>query len=277
MVALKRTDDNPQMEIFHVTPEMAGEWLKTNVKNRRWSTERSEQMSTAMLAGDWELSPDPITFDHDGRLTNGQHRLHAVVKSNTTQQFFVVRGMSPSSLYITDTGRSRSFADFLAIANEPSYRDLAAAVGMYYRWDQKQTFRLLAQEVRPSVQDLFRTLERHPGIRQSMLPARRVHAHLTGGVGLWSAIHYVLNQIDETDAAFFFEVVANGAGLANGDPMLALRNRLLVTGRMDMRLKDYEWAAMVIKAWNAYREGRSLQVMSWRAGGAHPEPYPVPL
>jgi hypothetical protein len=32
--------------------------------------------------------------------------------------------------------------------------------------------------------------------------------------------------------------------------------------------------AIAIKAWNAWREGKSLQTLSWRAKGRRAEPFP---
>lgn len=33
--------------------------------------------------------------------------------------------------------------------------------------------------------------------------------------------------------------------------------------------------AFVVKAWNAYQDGVTIQKLQWQAGGAHPEPFPA--
>lgn len=32
----------------------------------------------------------------------------------------------------------------------------------------------------------------------------------------------------------------------------------------------------LIKAWNAWRDGRELKILGWKRGGAKPEPFPIP-
>ena len=55
-----------------------------------------------------------------------------------------------------------------------------------------------------------------------------------------------------------------------------LRNRLLGIQRDQYStLSGREaLAAIAIKAWNAWREGKSLQGFSWRAEGRRAEPFP---
>lgn len=38
-----------------------------------------------------------------------------------------------------------------------------------------------------------------------------------------------------------------------------------------------EVAALVVKAWNAYRTGRPVTNLRWRSGGSSPEAFPTAL
>src|SRR6266568_2506814 len=62
---------------------------------------------------------------------------------------------------------------------------------------------------------------------------------------------------------------STGAGLQRGHPLLMLRNRLLGSQRDEYSTLSGREAlvAIAIKAWNAWREGRTLQTLSWRAEG----------
>lgn len=77
-----------------VTPEMAKDMLTHNTHNRDISNCVVEQYAKDMREGRWVLSNDCITFDDNDVLTNGQQRLTAVVKSNTTQPFYISIGVS---------------------------------------------------------------------------------------------------------------------------------------------------------------------------------------
>jgi len=35
--------------------------------------------------------------------------------------------------------------------------------------------------------------------------------------------------------------------------------------------------ALVLKAWNAYRSGETIQLLRFKVGGAHPEKFPEPI
>ncbi|EIP99475.1 hypothetical protein OpiT1DRAFT_03993 [Opitutaceae bacterium TAV1] len=105
----------PVFEIATVTPETASEWLKRNEGNRRLSPVHVKRLAQEMRAGRWALGNDAITFDANGRLVNGQHRLTAVRESGMAAQFAVLRGVSPSARDVMDMGHKRSLGDMLTL------------------------------------------------------------------------------------------------------------------------------------------------------------------
>jgi len=84
-------------------------------------------------------------------------------------------------------------------------------------------------------------------------------------------------RIDADAMREFSRRVASGADLPSDDPVLLLRRRLIQQKYDKYRLKNDELAAFIIKAWNAYRTGASLNVLRWVRGGQNPEAFPVPL
>jgi hypothetical protein len=95
-----------------ITPEKAALILKKN-KNRTISVARVKALADAMLSGQWQLTGQTIQIDEDGYLLDGQHRLTAIVRSNRSQQFFVVRNVLPEAREVTDYVRARSASDVL--------------------------------------------------------------------------------------------------------------------------------------------------------------------
>lgn len=85
-------------KIETITPELAREYLKSNLNNPRGK--KTLKRSTAnryandMKSGKWETNGETIVFDEDGILKNGQHRLAAIILAGVPVKIFVVRGVS---------------------------------------------------------------------------------------------------------------------------------------------------------------------------------------
>lgn len=98
-------------EIVRVTPEIAKAFLEYNTKNRSPRKTVIDFYAGAMLRGEWEMTGEPIAFDTDGVLANGQHRLYAVIKANVSVDFLVVRNVKPAAKIAFDSHAKRSQAD----------------------------------------------------------------------------------------------------------------------------------------------------------------------
>lgn len=128
----------------------------------------------------------------------------------------------------------------------------------------------------PTHRQLLDVLHRYPVLRRSVEIADRVR--ITGALTAASAslCHWLFVRIDEDDCAFFFARLGDRAGLMTDDPIYALGRALDNLAAGQHRPDEPHVTALVIKAWNAYRDGRSVQLIAYRPGGAKPEPYPEP-
>ena len=106
-------------ETMVITPELAREFLTKNKKNRIIRTNRIKQYATDMKNGKWELNDQGISFHEDGSLANGQHRLLAIIESNTPTEMYVTYGV-PNDSNIYDRGAARSTSDTLTIGGYDS-------------------------------------------------------------------------------------------------------------------------------------------------------------
>lgn len=95
-----------------VTPAKAEKWLNEfNPENRKLRTGHAESMSHDMKKGEWTRCIAPIAFYDDGTLADGQHRLWAIIDSQTTQEFLIVRGLSRADGLNIDMGMPRTLMD----------------------------------------------------------------------------------------------------------------------------------------------------------------------
>lgn len=93
-----------------ITPAMAKEYLQHNTANyRSLNKYRVLSYSEDMKNGKWQFNGEAITFGKDGRLLNGQHRLHAIVKAGVPVEMLVIFGLD-DGVNIYDIGGGRSTA-----------------------------------------------------------------------------------------------------------------------------------------------------------------------
>lgn len=100
-----------EVKLESVTPEKAEAWLNKNNNNRTLRDGVAELYAKDMKNGKWTQCAAPIAFYDDGDLADGQHRLWAIIESNTTQRFPVVRGLNRQDGLNIDTGLGRTIVD----------------------------------------------------------------------------------------------------------------------------------------------------------------------
>lgn len=93
----------------------AKEYLSTMGTNRPINDRRVNDYVKRMEVGDWQLG-QPITFDEDDNLIDGQHRLEAVVKYGKPIKFCVLRGLPSESKTVFDMGQPRTVSQIAAIS-----------------------------------------------------------------------------------------------------------------------------------------------------------------
>jgi hypothetical protein len=88
-----------------VTPEYAEWLLSRNEHNRRVRPTHVDFLARVMTDGQYEPTTDGVGVRKDGQLTNGQHRLAAIVKCGIPQRLLIVPDMSAES-YLTQDQRA---------------------------------------------------------------------------------------------------------------------------------------------------------------------------
>lgn len=96
-----------------ITKEIATEMLKYNKHNRKIIKNAVDRYSKSIVDGSFSLSNDMITFNKDGELTNGQHRLMAIQKADTPLEAYVAIDIEQTSEM--DRGQKRNIIDNIII------------------------------------------------------------------------------------------------------------------------------------------------------------------
>ncbi len=243
-------------EILEVTPEMAGEWLKSNPENRPIRSRHVASLASQMKRGQWKLNGEAIKRN-GSVLLDGQHRLAACVSADTPFYTLVISDLDGDIFDTLDTGAARNAADVLAIKGERNTTILSAGL----KWIGRYLGRTVYTSPIFSNQDVEQLLEEHPSTREiaSRVGSSPKATFIPASVMV--ASWYLCSLIDEKQADRFYYGLKNGEGLVKGSPVLALRNSLINNASRKERLPAAIVFALVVRAWNLYREGREIQHM----------------
>jgi hypothetical protein len=247
-----------------VTPNMALDWLTANTNNRTISKKHVKLLAGMMERNEFHFVGDPIRFDVDGRLLDGQHRLHAIIDSETSQRFIIVRGLAPESQVYMDAGRKRSPGDQLAVALGIRNGNRAAAiVRNYLMWRDG----LLISETRTiSVPEIVTYAEDNEDlvVDATLRASRITSASVPTSAAVCGAVYLAARRINEHDAEVFWERMADGVDLDATNPILVLRNAIIRRARRERWKRTEEWAYYA-RSWNTWRKNGSLErLQGWR-------------
>jgi hypothetical protein len=264
---------SPECSLVDMTPARAQELLQANVRNRSLRRLYVKRLAEAMQRGEWSVNGEPIQVAEDGTLINGQHRLSAVIQSGVTIQTLMVTGLPVEALRTVDTGARRNLSDVLALRGETDTTNLAAALGLLHRYRSGARMDQSGHTA-PTVQEALALLDREPHLREALSTSRSLHRRNKVRLSVMTVLLHLFNEVEREAGTRFFEALCTADESARS-PVRALQS-ILARGRVDRRysVPAYSLCAMIIKAFNAWREGGSIEVLSFRPGGDSPEPFP---
>jgi hypothetical protein len=119
------------VDIIKVGPKEAEELLSSQVKEQRpLRDSHVKTLSQDMGAGNFRLSADALVVVK-GHLANGQHRLWAVIESETKQEFLLMKTDDEDLYKVLDCGIKRSIGDAAYVSNGTSVTAIANLVMGY--------------------------------------------------------------------------------------------------------------------------------------------------
>lgn len=102
--------------IEKIGPVTATKYLESAPQNRHVSPTVVNSYAKQMSAGQWRQTHQGIAFNEAGGLVDGQHRLHAIIKSGRTITMQVSRGLTSDDILVIDAGKTRTANDRLAVS-----------------------------------------------------------------------------------------------------------------------------------------------------------------
>lgn len=265
----------PTAEFVTVTPGLAREWLGRNEGNRNLKNLKIAAYSRDILANQWMVTGEAIKFDWNGRLIDGQNRLHAIIRANRPAPLLVVRGLDPESQKVLDTGAKRTAGDALKMSghsNNPHV--MAATIRLLLAWESGElaTAHSQARDVTHS-EILEYYFANSDLLDMAISNATRWYGPINATTSPLATVIFLTSRIDaEASYQFFKEIHDLDLG-GKGNPKATLYKRLK-TLRQEKSVPAQQIYFM-IRAWNAWREGAPMTQMKDSVAGTSstiPEP-----
>jgi hypothetical protein len=260
-VNLQDLEDIPGVRTVSVrmTPTVAQRLLERNVHNRKLSEKVIQKYVTEMKAGEWRLTPAGIGFDDQGHLVDGQHRLHAIARSNVTVPLLVTLGLPAASQEKVDRQKRRSLFDALYLAGHAFNRQEVEIATCLTR-------RIVRSEsgVVPSDFLVRQTLECHvPHIRAVLACMKGANKSVRGlSQASFLAAATLYHEIDAEKCAEFLEAVRTGTMLTEDHPAMRLRRFLMGETTVKSMPRGGANQSFIFRravyAMQAHLEGRSI-------------------
>lgn len=263
-------------EVINLTPKIAKELIAKNTKNRKLNEEKVREYAAYMSSGNWKLSHQGIAISETGTVLDGQHRLMAVIKSETTVPMMKVTGLPDDTMTVIDIGKKRSLADAFNLLEVPCAANISSIINRYCaalaessnifgresgaRSQFASNF-LTAQEK----YDLY--LENETLITKTLALAQKCYQHVKfykiseiGGISF-----YLIK-----DKGYTFSKVSSfwlNVHMIGDDPSIpackALSNILLKYIGGSEKMKATYKSAITIKAWNHYVAATPVKVLKF--------------
>lgn len=251
-------------QVVDMTPEWASELLKGNTRNRSLSRAKVKTFVKQIKQGKWRKTGQGISVAHNGRLLDGQTRLHAVAQSGMTVPMVVAWNCDEDSFAVFDTGRARSATDVLKIAGCEQHQSIISAglrLAIPLIEDPTAYFAISQGITNEQILDLWKkTME------QSEWCANLASSVYSQFKIISKSIYFTFLYLarnsgwDEMTLTEFSNLLASGVDLEQGSPILAYRQFLTNTVlKCNMNQQRLVVLACIMHCFNQYNSGASVR------------------
>lgn len=246
-----------------VTPELAQKMLTAMGPNRKITRGRVMQYAKDMKANLWRENGETLKFGADGVLIDGQHRLEAVVIADKSIPFLVAYDLDEKAFDTIDTGKARTSGDVLSVMEKQNAQAIASAIrqqvlfergiftGSPHGFSAKNMKSLVTNH---DVVACFKRLPKYEAIVSTFY--NRYYSQRLFSPSIGCLFLYQFSEQNDEKATEFFMIVCGKLDAPFENPARLLRERLL-NNRISKRKYTPKYiAAIIIKAWVAFRDGK---------------------
>jgi hypothetical protein len=259
-----------------ITPQMAKELLAGNDHNRRIKAPVVLRYAYDIINGRWvSETGEAIKISVSGKVLDGQHRLHAIIKANKAVSMCIAYGCSDDIFTVLDTGSMRNASDVFKIRDVKNGNNIPSILGTYNQLNANRKGSI-QKNYKSTNAMLLAQYELSPEYWQEVSRKSQNWYHSFSRVLSPSQIggfYAHFSDISNDDADVFIDQLCTGRDLQS-NAILLLRVKLtddkIATRKMGVTLKY----ALIIKAWNAFRTKQALKILKY---DMQRDEYPIAL
>lgn len=257
---LRASINRSQHEVFSEThlvdPGLAEIILSANPDNRSLREAKIAQLVSDIVNDKFVFNGEPIIIAKNGELNDGQHRLEAIRRSGKAQKLLFVFGIERETRTTLDQGAPRSAASYLQMQGVANGALLSSTTRIIIAFERNLDKKGLGRPGEISAGDVTRRAAEDKTIQTSARYTANYSRRVKGmaATSVIAACHNILLKIDVQDGKAFMDMLVLGENIARDDPAFKARDRLRGLAH---RSKTTQME-IIFRAWNAYREKRTL-------------------
>ncbi len=247
-----------------ITPAIAKKYLEKNTNNRKVKENVVRKYALDMTEGRWVANTaEMIKISKTDQILDGQHRLLAVVKSNTATMFHIARNLEDKVFSVLDTGVARNASDSFVVQGIKNGSQIPSIISTHHNLTYGSPGNL-KQKALTNKQLIERYFEK-PDMYQEVIKNSFVSYSAFMKVLPLSHIggfYLFFNDINHSKSIEFMSQLCSGVDIKN-NTINALRNILIKDRLAAKKMSLVHKFALIIKTWNAFRKNETPKKLTF--------------
>lgn len=238
-----------------IGPKRAGQYLDLYKGNRPIRQQNVDRFSALIRNGKFRTTHQGIAFHEDGWLADGQHRLWAVIETQTEIEAWVARGLNDEDVVALDNGLVRTMGDAAYYAGVQVDPVVWSVTRMLVRGVKSAQLPLPFEIVREWYEFYQKGVDFAVTMRAKCQPARKKFT--TPMTTAIARAYYGVEQ--ENILLRMFDIVLTGQKIVEADSAATLFRDVWITGRLGGPSDSYFKTCAAIRAFVERRNIKTLQ------------------
>lgn len=245
--------------ILTFTPELA-EYVLTNLNlhNRPRKTAKILQYSKDMANQKWLLTGETIAFGSDDLLKDGQNRLAACIRANTSFDTHVIFGIDPRAFAVMDTGANRSHSDILGIMGVKNAEKVSSAIRLIKAFQSGKTSTQNASKLtNDELKSVYLNDMDHDLLQRAVLASKSVNRVTTISMAALSSVYYLASlNGDEEKVVTFFNHLRDSYGTARSPQKMFMKRLTELRTNPSYSVTSHDVSVLLTRAWYNFKHNK---------------------
>lgn len=256
---------------YIITPFLAAEIFENKAKNRAVKEGHVQRMVADIQSKMWRPNGEPLIFNEDMELSDGQNRIRAIIVANIPAECYCIFQIPKKYFPTFDTGVPRQGTDIAHILGFTSCNAVAATARLAIQYAEgtitktgqsrfpNERLKQYMDKNREKLNEAVRFVNKHKTNLAKIIPIS--HA---------AFLYYETAEVHPKESGVFIERLSDGAGLERGSGILLLRDRMRELQGKKHHLTKVQKLALLIKVWRGFITGTPIYTLKFTPGEAFP-------